>query len=597
MHDCGRVFLAIVCLLMAHQGLSIEPSAVFEGDGLYGLADSEAPSRELSVLSSYVRGQYLFTRITVDGLRDPGMVDEAVGCFREALKVFPGDSDLIGKLSALHAIQSDKDGQLEDFRQMAEANPSHEFSQTMYAEMLGNSGAPDKGLAVIRQYLDREGWSNGMAVGAFLELAKGQGGIAGEREVIRELRENHPESLDLPEVILGVCEFHLAQLKPGQSTRARNKLLEAARAELLRPEALELDASREGSEIFLAKLCRVHAFLNEWRRLYDYLSSPDLPASFKENTNAFIFKCRALLAMNRREELVAELDLYMKRHSRMTIPMMEFFSEAFEQAHELERACQMADALVRAVPDFAGYRVRAALLHMHLGQYAVGRRLLQERQANLDFQGMMLLAELTRLDKDAGAACMYYAQAERLGRLAGEKDKAAVEKLLTIGFYLNYAAALDDAGFPEASLERLALLHRQHPGDESVNNSYGYMLADQGRDLEIASTLIERALEVSPKNIAYLDSLAWVRYRQDRLDEALAVMEQIAGLRSGVFEEEPVLAEHYGDILAAAGRREEAVRYWELAMKDAPRARRQALERKLGRRPAAAGRAFNPYER
>ena len=122
MRETGRVLLAVVCLCVARLAMSGEPPTVFEGDHLYGLSDSDEAARERMALSSYVRGQYLLVRIMEENLRDPDMIAEAIGCLREALKAFPGDSELIGKLTALHDVASDPDGLTEDLRQMAEAN-------------------------------------------------------------------------------------------------------------------------------------------------------------------------------------------------------------------------------------------------------------------------------------------------------------------------------------------------------------------------------------------------------------------------------------------------------------------------------------------
>ena len=51
-------------------------------------------------------------------------------------------------------------------------------------------------------------------------------------------------------------------------------------------------------------------------------------------------------------------------------------------------------------------------------------------------------------------------------------------------------------------------------------NYYGYMLADRGVRIPEATDLVKRALTEDPDNAAYLDSLGWAYYKQDRLAEA-----------------------------------------------------------------------------
>jgi len=53
-----------------------------------------------------------------------------------------------------------------------------------------------------------------------------------------------------------------------------------------------------------------------------------------------------------------------------------------------------------------------------------------------------------------------------------------------------------------------------------VLNYYGYMLADRGIRLDEARDLIQRALDQEPYNGAFLDSLGWAYYKQNKLDQA-----------------------------------------------------------------------------
>ncbi len=63
-------------------------------------------------------------------------------------------------------------------------------------------------------------------------------------------------------------------------------------------------------------------------------------------------------------------------------------------------------------------------------------------------------------------------------------------------------------------------------GDRSANapvlNYYGYMLADRGMRLDEAVALVQRALAQDPTNPAYLDSIGWAYYKQNKLAEAEA---------------------------------------------------------------------------
>ena len=59
-----------------------------------------------------------------------------------------------------------------------------------------------------------------------------------------------------------------------------------------------------------------------------------------------------------------------------------------------------------------------------------------------------------------------------------------------------------------------------NPNNASVLNYYGYMLANRGVRLDEATSMIQHAVKQEPNNGAYLDSLGWAYYKQNKLTEA-----------------------------------------------------------------------------
>ncbi len=59
-----------------------------------------------------------------------------------------------------------------------------------------------------------------------------------------------------------------------------------------------------------------------------------------------------------------------------------------------------------------------------------------------------------------------------------------------------------------------------NPNNAAVLNYYGYMLANRGIRLDEATSLIQQAVQQDPNNGAYLDSLGWAYYKQNKLTEA-----------------------------------------------------------------------------
>ena len=96
-----------------------------------------------------------------------------------------------------------------------------------------------------------------------------------------------------------------------------------------------------------------------------------------------------------------------------------------------------------------------------------------------------------------------------------------------------------------------------------------YIDAELQHKLDRSENLLRHALEIDPRNGAYLDSMAHLKYRLGRYDEAAQYIERaLARILPG--DEPAVLYEHAGDIAAARGRAEEARNYFLAALKHAP---------------------------
>lgn len=94
-------------------------------------------------------------------------------------------------------------------------------------------------------------------------------------------------------------------------------------------------------------------------------------------------------------------------------------------------------------------------------------------------------------------------------------------------------------------------------------NNLAYEYSLEGRNLEEALTMVNRALELSQNNPTTLDTKAWVLYKLGRYAEAKKVMQQAISLDRSKSPEYPL---HYGDILYALGEEFMAKTYWRKAL-------------------------------
>ncbi len=101
-----------------------------------------------------------------------------------------------------------------------------------------------------------------------------------------------------------------------------------------------------------------------------------------------------------------------------------------------------------------------------------------------------------------------------------------------------------------------------NPKNAAALNYYGYMLADRGLRLDEAQEMIQRALLQEPYSGAYLDSLGWVYYKENKLAEAEVTMRKAVERES----HDPTIRTHLGDVYAKQGKMEQAATEWEKAL-------------------------------
>jgi tetratricopeptide (TPR) repeat protein len=113
----------------------------------------------------------------------------------------------------------------------------------------------------------------------------------------------------------------------------------------------------------------------------------------------------------------------------------------------------------------------------------------------------------------------------------------------------------------EEAEEQFQKVLATNPQSAAVLNYYGYMLADRGVRLEEAAGMVQRAVQQEPSNGAYLDSLGWVYFKQNKLPEAEEYLQKAVQRSS----HDPTILGHLGDVYAKLGRTERAAELYEKA--------------------------------
>jgi tetratricopeptide (TPR) repeat protein len=309
-------------------------------------------------------------------------------------------------------------------------------------------------------------------------------------------------------------------------TLLRLDRLDEARQEL---ESLRADAAvRDEAELRLGKLAYQNGDLTEaGRRFSSLIESPEAAAE------AYFY-----------------LSSIAEREGRTDLAMQGY-----------ERLIQAGAGLV--------VRGRAARLMLQQGDRDAAFRLLDdlaahERSESLDVE----LAKAALLED------------------AGKPDEAVALLQLALERYpdhpgVRYQMALiqEKAGMTKESLRNFERLLKDRPEDASLLNALGYSLADRNLKLPRAEALIRKALQASPDNPAFLDSLGWVLFRRGDVAGALPHLE-----RAYRIFPDPEIASHWGELLWVSGKQAEARALWARALARSPDSKplRETIERLTG---------------
>lgn len=230
-------------------------------------------------------------------------------------------------------------------------------------------------------------------------------------------------------------------------------------------------------------------------------------------------------------------------------------AEALKWYEQVTEGEQALDALMR----------RAVVLGK-LGRLDEGRALMARMRREMPMFGTRFYLAEGELLLEAGAgpqALALYEQA--LKEIPDDAD-------LLYGRSLVHER-LKNLGQAEADLRRILAKDKD---DARAMNALGYMLVVHTTRFDEARKLISRALELTPDDAAVIDSMAWVEYRQGRVQEARSLLEK-------AFDKvpDPEIAAHLGEVLWVLGEKDRARQIWDQALTRDPghRVLKETMER------------------
>jgi tetratricopeptide (TPR) repeat protein len=467
---------------------------------------------------------------------------EAEKAYKKALELEPENEDALTGLAMVYSWLGDNAAATQMLKRVADKNPSLRTLAELaaaYEQMREYKLAADaykKALDLNKENTDLKR-AYGQALYAADDLAAAQ---AVFEEILGEEPNDLLSNLRLSQIFLRTRDYAKArgfaskarQLDPANVEirynevailEAEGKTLEAIQAlrQVLSSVPLRADSVNErGNKVLLLeRLGILHRFAEQ---------TPQAVAAFRE---------------------IAELDSnYAARASAQII-------DALRAGKDFEAAEKEAKAAIQKYPSDRMVKVMVANVHMDMARFKEAEATLKSLlDGKSDRETWLSLAQLYERAKWFDEMAKALGAAEKLSLSDEEREGV---------WFMRGAMYERMKKYDQAEVEFRKVLERS-PDSASALNYLGYMLADRNVRLHEALEMIQKAVEIEPHNSAYLDSLGWVYFRLNRLEEAEDLLRRSLARGS----RDATVHDHLGDVLARQDKLKEAISQWGVAMRE-----------------------------
>jgi Flp pilus assembly protein TadD len=236
--------------------------------------------------------------------------------------------------------------------------------------------------------------------------------------------------------------------------------------------------------------------------------------------------------------------------------------DTYRQSKELPRALTIGKDAVTQYPKDAAIRSSYALLQGENGQTDEAVKTLRGQLTSAgggaDRETYLNIAQVYERARR-------YKEAEEAARAAEALPGKPSDNEM-VWFFLG--AIYEKQKIFDKAEEQFKKVLELNGNNAETLNYYGYMLGDQGIRLDEAQELVKRALKIEPYNGAYLDSLGWIYFKQNKLADAEATL-RMAEVRES---HDATIHSHLGDVYAKSGRGDKAVAEYEKSLAEWHRA-------------------------
>ncbi len=433
----------------------------------------------------------------------------------------------------------------------------------LYAEALMEKGAPDLGVKLMREYLKKHPES----VDARMELA-----------LLLVKSKQYPEAEKLLNSVTGkqrtplVDYYHARALigmdKPNEAVAHLQRAIKdmpdfvEAMAELafIYEQKPDLKAARGmyekllklnfSSQDVLLRLINISLRMGQPEKALKYMQQGPDSTPFRLTVASMFMESRHFLqAEALLKQIVAQGDA-----------PMDVYLLLAELAYDQRRDLDLAFSWLDKIPATSKSAVRGEMLRVQL-----------LTEAGRDAEALATVRKAAQASPDSSELVeievRLLARQKQMNQALETAQKAAKRWPNNAEVFFLLGSLQDETGDKKAAFKTMEHLLALHPDNYQALNYVGYTLAEENRDLDRAMTLLVRANEIAPNMSYIVDSLAWAYYKAGKIDDALKEIRRAVTLDEHT---DASIWEHYGDIAAQAGLKDEARTAYQKAMELKP---------------------------
>jgi tetratricopeptide (TPR) repeat protein len=455
---------------------------------------------------------------------------------------------------------------IESAKVWADAAPGSTRALGAAASLLINANRVDEAQPYLKRILEASGENRGDGFMQLNRLLANNPDKGASLRAMQALAEPYPA---LPQAHFAVAA---AAANAGQDELALKEVREASRlrpdwelAVLYEAQLLQKKSNAAASER-LAQYLKQYPKSREARLAYARTLVGDkkypeargeferLVKDYPDNTDV-VFSI-AVLSMQLEDWPTAETNLkrlldlgYRDRNS-----VRFYLGQVAEEQKHFPDALKWYSEVTRG-EQFMPAQVRSAQVLWKQGDLDGARKYLHQVNAQNNDQRVQLILAEAQLLRDAKQEKEAFGVVDQaLDKLPNHPDLLYDHAML--------AEKLDRVDILESSLRKLI---RIKPDHAHAYNALGYTLADRNQRLDEANELIDKALKLSPDDAFIMDSKGWVLFRQGKPEDGLKYLQRAYSIRP-----DAEIAAHLGEVLWVLGRRDEARKVWNEALKKTP---------------------------